>query len=100
MGELAEKDRSKSNDRTSVRLSAVLMNEYKTQSSASGLLQLRMLNGNNEILATVDSPSALSDIYTSVVPGVDAVIEWTMTFSDATAETPSSNNQNSSGRVD
>lgn len=99
MGDLAEKNKQKSDTHTSVRLSAVLMNEYKTQSSAIGTLQLRMLNNNNEVLAKIDSPSALSDIYTSVVPGVNAVIEWTMTFSDITPEASSANNSNSSGRV-
>ena len=99
MGDLAEKNKTTSDTRTSVRLSAVLMNEYKTQSSAMGTLQLRMLNSNNEVLAVIESPSALSDIYTSVVPGVDAVIEWTMSFSDITPEAPSANNSNSSGRV-
>ena len=81
-GDSVEKDETG----TSTLFNATLTSEYKTKSISNSKIELRMLNSNNDVLASVSGGTGILDVYNSVVPGVDAVIEWKLTFKNYTTD--------------
>ena len=74
----------RSTDSSSVLFNATLLYEHlKSKPSEGVALNLIMLDATGKPLAIVESASALSDVCNSIVPGVDGVIQWKLTFLNA-----------------
>ena len=86
-GDVAKTDKMNENS-SCLLLSATISAADVNPVNISNNKQLRMLDSNDNILATIDNKNELlNTLYDSLKDGTDAIIEWRMIFSNKVEET-------------